>query len=64
MILSGASEKDIKEWEKEYNSIDPAYCSDYDEYDFRRKPIQISILGRRNVGKSTFINSVLKEKRC
>ena len=29
----------------------------------KRKPIQLAIVGRPNVGKSTFVNGLLKENR-
>jgi GTP-binding protein len=29
----------------------------------KQKPIQLSIVGRPNIGKSTFVNSLLKEHR-
>ena len=29
----------------------------------KQKPIQLSIVGKPNIGKSTFVNSLLKEHR-
>lgn len=33
------------------------------ENPWKKKPIQLSVIGRPNVGKSTFVNGLLKEER-
>mgnify|MGYP000326472328 CR=1 FL=1 len=67
----------LKEWEKAYEKLNPPDASDYDSDSgvalgesvglpggsTEFKPVQLSVIGRPNVGKSSLINSLLKEER-
>lgn len=56
--------------DNEVNPLDTLITNSYtaegglsSENPMKRKPIQLSVIGRPNVGKSTLVNSLLKENR-
>jgi len=63
MIASMTTQKRLRMRQDEHTLHDEELKTDAGDGDMTNKPLTIAILGRQNVGKSTLVNSLLKQNR-